>query len=395
MRVPKYRRNPDGRAFIEYKRKRYYLGRYGTPESQDQYRAMVTQIMAEAGTPAELTLSRDPELIELAEPYLDWASKYYSGDDFSPIRVMIEQVLGLYAYTPVSQFGPVKILAWQQWLVGKGYSRTTINKRLAQLKRWLKWLASRELIDASVLVAAQTVEGLRAGKTTASNPEPVRPASMADVEATLPYLPPPVAAMVQIQYLCGMRPQDVIGMRPQDIDQTGDIWLYRPASHKNTHRGQSLVKALPVSAQLVLAPFLVDRDTDAFCFDPRESAEWFARQRRAESSRSTPRYPSEDRRLAKQRAATAAKNAKLPPARYARHSYGQVIARACKKAGVPAWTPLQLRHTIATEISQQLGEQAAQRWLGHARLQTTGIYVEKQVSELIEIARRVDQLRER
>ncbi|MFT4558226.1 MAG: integrase [Planctomycetaceae bacterium] len=78
-------------------------------------------------------------------------------------------------------------------------------------------------------------------------------------------------------------------------------------------------------------------------------------------------------------------------ARYSVDTYRQAITRACDEAKVQRWTPLQLRHSIATELSRDFGEQAASRWLGHARLETTAIYVEQQSRELIEIARRIDR----
>ena len=390
MRVPKYRRNPDGRAFVEYRRKRHYLGQYNTPESRAQYKQFLARIMAEADQPEPLPIGRNPTLLELAVPYAEWAKEYHSEAAYSPVKTMVSQVLGLYADTPISEFGPRKILAWQQWLIQQNYARITINQRLGQLKRWLKWLVSRELIAPDVLAAANTVSGLRAGKSEAAEPEPVAPVAVADVNATLPFLPPPVAAMVQVQYLCGMRPQDVIRMRPQDIDRAGEIWIYKPETHKNTHRGQSLVKAIPRAAQAILLPFL-DREPDAFCFDPRESSEWAYEQKRANSTRATKRYPSEEKRLAKQRAKTA-KGKQHRAGHYKRYTYGQAIERACKAANVPHWTPLQLRHSIATLISQHIGEQAAQRWLGHARLSTTGIYVEKQRAELVVIAEQVDRI---
>ena len=74
-------------------------------------------------------------------------------------------------------------------------------------------------------------------------------------------------------------------------------------------------------------------------------------------------------------------------------------SRAFKRAeragvSVPHWHPMQLRHSIATKLSRALGQQKAQRWLGHTNLKTTDIYVEREVSELIEIAHHVDRLLE-
>jgi len=390
MRVPKYRKNPDGRAFIEYRGKRTYLGRYNTHASKEQYKQLIAQIMAQGNEPSTLVLGSPAKIHDLANSYAQWAENYYSTKDFSAHRIMLEQITGFYGETPISQFGPKKILVWQQWLVQKGYSRSTCNRRLRHLRQWLKWLVSRELIDASVLTAAESVQGLRAGKSAAKDPESVKPANMADVRATLPILPPPVAAMVQIQYLCGMRPQDVIRMRPMDIDTAGEVWLYRPEQHKNSHRGQSLVKAIPRAAQEILLPWL-DRHPGTYCFDPRESSEWAYEQKRQNSKRKTKQYPSEVKRLERQRTKTL-KHRDQRRSDYTTDTYRQSIQQACDRAHVPRWTPLQLRHAIATEISQTLGEQAAQRWLGHARLETTAIYVEKQTVELVEIAKQLSGL---
>ena len=56
MRVPKYRRNPDGRAFIEYRGKRTYLGPHNSHASKEQYKQLIAQIMAQGSEPAPLTL---------------------------------------------------------------------------------------------------------------------------------------------------------------------------------------------------------------------------------------------------------------------------------------------------------------------------------------------------
>ena len=58
---------------------------------------------------------------------------------------------------------------------------------------------------------------------------------------------------------------------------------------------------------------------------------------------------------------------------------------------LPRWTPNQLRHSIATSISSEIDDHAAQRWLGHKNLATTNTYIAKQVAELIAIARELDR----
>ena len=57
------------------------------------------------------------------------------------------------------------------------------------------------------------------------------------VAAVLPKVNSVVRAMIQVQELAGMRPQDVRNMRTCDIDMTGDVWVYKPWTHKTEHRG--------------------------------------------------------------------------------------------------------------------------------------------------------------
>ena len=57
------------------------------------------------------------------------------------------------------------------------------------------------------------------------------------------------------------------------------------------------------------------------------------------------------------------------------------IQRACRRAGVPVWTPHQLRHTRATVIRQEFDIEAAQIILGHSKPDTTLIYAERDLAK--------------
>jgi hypothetical protein len=57
---------------------------------------------------------------------------------------------------------------------------------------------------------------------------------------------------------------------------------------------------------------------------------------------------------------------RMPGAQYAPSAYGRAIKRAAEKAGVPNWSPNQLRHTRGTEVRKQFGLEAAQVVPGHA-----------------------------
>jgi integrase len=70
---------------------------------------------------------------------------------------------------------------------------------------------------------------------------------------------------------------------------------------------------------------------------------------------------------------------------YTRHSYRVAVQRACKRAGIEAWSPRQLRHTRATAIRKTYGLEAAKAVLGHTDTKITEIYAERD----LDLARRV------
>ncbi|MDC0935464.1 hypothetical protein OAS39_04185 [Pirellulales bacterium] len=100
---------------------------------------------------------------------------------------------------------------------------------------------------------------------------PIEPVPDAEVEAILPFLPDVVRGMVELQRFTGMRPAEVWIIRPCDIDRSGDVWIYRPASHKTEHHGRDRTIMLGPKAQEVLLRFLA-RDPEAYCFRPCDSA---------------------------------------------------------------------------------------------------------------------------
>jgi integrase len=271
----------------------------------------------------------------------------------------------MYGHTPARDFDSACLEAIQEELVRGGLCRTTINARVNRVRRVFRWAVRKRLVSVEVIQSLATVPGLQGGRTAAPEPEGVLPVVAEDVNATLPNLPAPVRAMVELQRLTGCRPGEVMAMRAIDLSMTGSVWTYRPVSHKNKHRGLDRVIFLGPQAQQVIKPFLTT-NLEAYLFSPRAYVE--ALHRRRAEQRKTKRTPSE---LMRKR---TAKPLRVPAERYSRRSYRVAIARACRKAGVPAWSPLQLRHSAATFVRANYGVEAAQVMLGHQRADVTQIY---------------------
>jgi integrase len=243
-----------------------------------------------------------------------------------------------------------------------------------------KWAVGAELISPSVHQALQAVTGLQLGRTPAREAVKIRAVPAEHVAAVLPFLSRPVAAMVRLQLLTGCRLGEVVCMRRCDLTPGEPNWEYRPASHKNRWRGQGRVIPLGPQAQAVIREFL-DRDPSAFLFDPREVVA--AHHARRTHLRKTIPTPSE----------LARRCTGIPgdgrADKYDRRTYRQAIVRACRRVGVPAWSPLRLRHAAAEAIRSQFGLEGAQVVLGHAKPDTTLIYVERDLARAHAIAAEV------
>jgi integrase len=191
----------------------------------------------------------------------------------------------------------------------------------------------------------------------------------ASIEAALPFMAPPVRAMVRLQRLTGCRPGEVIALRPVDVYQSGDVWCYKPQSHKTEHHGTERRIFLGPRAQEFLIPWL-DRAPTMYCFSPKEAEQ--ARRAALHVSRKTP--PHHGNRPGTNR---VKEPTRVAGDQYTADSYRRAIERACKWAKVEKWNPNQLRHTRATELRRLHGLDAAQVVLGHSEAFVTQIYAER------------------
>ena len=119
----------------------------------------------------------------------------------------------------------MKLKAVRQAMVDAGLNRRVINHRVGRVVRVFKWAVAEELVPVATLQALKAVPGLQKGRSSAPEPEAVRPVDDEHVRAVLPHLLPEVAAMVELQRLTAMRPGETCGLRPRDLDRSGAVWL--------------------------------------------------------------------------------------------------------------------------------------------------------------------------
>jgi integrase len=265
-------------------------------------------------------------------------------------------------------------------MIDKDLCRNVINQRVGRIKRIFRWAAGEELLPPSVPQALSCIEPLKRGRSGARETEVVRPVSDESVAAILQFLPPTVAAMVQLQRLTGMRSGEVCRLRTCDVDTTTPVWSYGPTSHKTAYRGHERIIRIGPKGQEILRPWLCLNRHEAAVFSPRTAQ--YERINRLGIRRINPHTRMASRI-----------DGRIGEA-YNSRSYHRALRYAMQqavRAGVMTseqfWHPHQLRHRHATDVRQSRGLEAARVLLGHRTLNQTLEYAEADAGLATSVAR--------
>jgi integrase len=411
MRMPKYRiHKPTNQAVVTLDGKAWYLGRYGSLESREEYNRLLGIWLTNGRRmpdrcPSDLTVN------ELIFAYVMWAEGYYRKDgqptsEVGNIKLALRPLKRLYGSTPAAEFGSVALKMVRQAMVESGICRGEVNKRTRHVVRAFKWGVSEELVPPSVHHGLKAVSGLRRGRTEARESLPVKPVPDLMVDATRPHVAPQIWAMIELQRRTGMRPGEAVIMRTCDLDTSGNVWTYTPHRHKTEHHGRERTIYLGPQAQAIVTPWL-RTDLAAYLFSPAEVAEAFYADKRR--NRRTPMTPSHKSR----------RRVKVPKKAPGDHcttvSYGRAIAKACDCAfphptlsalkfkeltpeqrdelkrwrRAQRWHGHQLRHSAATRLRKEFGSDVARVILGHSSPVVTEVYAELDREKALSVMERV------
>ncbi len=410
-RLPSYRRHKQsGQAIVTLSGRDHLLGPYGSAASRAEYQRLTSEWQASGRQP--LALAHEITVAEVLAAFWRHAKLYYRDPDGQPTgeadnyAEALSPVRALYSRTEAIKFGPLALTAVRAEMIRRGWARTRINRQISRVKHVFTWAVSKEMIPGAVSHALASVKGLRVGRSDAKEAPPVKAVAEAHVRAILSYVSPPIKALIELQLLTGARPGEVLTIRGRDLDTTGNLWVYRPATHKTSHHGHAREIYLGPRARAIIEPLLT-LDPSEYLFSPAKAEA--DRRAALHSARATPlncgNSPGTNR---------TAQPKRPPGERYDIASYRRAIARACDTAFPPppplvklehetqaaylarlkpaelkalkAWRraqrfhPHQLRHTAGTALRKEFGLEAAQVILGHKTLTVTQVYAERNVA---------------
>jgi integrase len=445
---PSYRRHSGGQACVSVRdrsgrRREILLGPYDSDESKAEYQRVLALLKAYHGY---YPFDDGPDALRAAggltvdEVVLAWwqdAERRRGADDLElkNYKHALRHLRALFATSAAGEFSPKKFKAVRQHMVearqyqvrpadapdakprwlgqdavnleenlarlkGKKWvkvevlgsrqalSRTVINRHLVRIRAVFSWAVGEELISPAVAQGLREVKGVQQGDRQVKESKPRPPAFWDDVQKVVPFCPAPVAAMLQLQWLTGMRTGEVRIMRTMDLDRADPVgWIYRPGSdlphgkHKNAWRGQDRAVQLGPQCIELLRPWLCDAAPKTYLFSP---ARWMAqREQERAMRRKSKRQPSQALGARKK------PNPKRKPGEcYTKTSYPQAVKRACEKAGV-AFHPYAMRHARKMDLVRTVGSDAARAVLGQKSIDAIQHYGEIDVAHAREVMKKL------
>jgi integrase len=277
---------------------------------------------------------------KLCELYLVRASTFYrkGGVETSEVHCIRSALSFLPANEFARDFGPLALKAVQQSMIAKGLALKTINSYVERIRRMFKWAVSEQLISGAQLTELRSVDGLRAGRSGAREPDAIMPVPQAMLDAVRPELNEVVRDMIDVQLLTGMRSGELCAFKAEHVEMTGPVWKYTVPEliNKSAHKDATRVVFIGTEAQKLLRYWLL-------CGFPYTPTSY-----RRKITRTCDRvFPAPD------------------------NLAGDELERWRR---THRFHPHQLRHNFATKVREKFGLEHAQVALGHASADVTQIY---------------------
>lgn len=325
-------------------------------EAADRMWEDATRESRRKGPPKGATLE------DVAAAYCQHARTYYRRADGTPTSEVANVETGLrllrklHGARAVSEMTHQDMLVWRDALVRAGDARVTVNRRVGIARRMMAWALDEGLVAAAAVSELSHVRPLRRGRSEARETEPVRPVADADFEAAVSRMMPNTADMARVGRLTGMRPGELCQLRWSRIDETRLPWVYRPkgkGAEKNAWRGACGIPRVVLIGPRARAVLERHRGADV-PFSPARAVAELMEAKRAAATSPSPVSRADPHAV------------RVPGTVWTTDGFAGTVEAACRRAGVPSWSPNRLRHAFATDVRRSFGLEACRAVLGHS-----------------------------
>jgi integrase len=287
----------------------------------------------------------------------------------SDYKIFSKMLRSMFGREDLGAFSAEHLEAFRNKLIRDGHVAPQVNKRIGQCRQFIYWTIENDLFPENRNAARlerklKRVKAIGAGQFGAKAGKVVEPADPVAFAKALPLMSPVPRAVAELLRLTGARPSEILNMRPRELDRSATTWRLVPEWHKGASRPKAKPRVihLGVESQRVLAPWLLGCGLNEHVFTSAKSEA--KRQRERSDARETPKWESHLRRNEEKRASER----KRPPSDrpFAPTALYKAFTYACQRAGVPIFSPYQLRHLKAVELREQHGLEFVRATLGHS-----------------------------
>ncbi len=277
---------------------------------------------------------------------LDGASQHtvdaYLHDVAGFLRFVAAHMGGSEGIAQIAQIRTADLRGWMARERGRGVGPRSLARQLSAVKGFARWLAEREGIDISAILA------MRAPKHSRSLPRPLTEGAAREMLDTVSlqtlhdWTGLRDTAVLTLLYGCGLRVSEALALTGRDVPLRDTLRIHGKGGRER------LVPVLPIARQAVTAYLRA-------CPWPAEPAAPLFRAVRGGAL---------DRR-----------------------HVARVMESSRLQLGLPATaTPHALRHSFATHLLAAGGDlRAIQELLGHASLQSTQVYTAVDTQHLLQV----------
>jgi integrase len=295
-----------------------YMGPWGGVETQTKYAAWLADFVKDMQIIPAIAAA-PPTIGHLATRWLEYCRQTYRRADGKAtgevgICQQAASLLMPFADQPIDEFSRAHLISIRDQLVATGLSRSTIKHYISRIVRMFKFGSDREWINSEHILRLEKIPNMRGDQGRAK--KVVRGIPRSHLFKLFRELPTGWKKVFLFHILTAQRVETALSVTADQIDQKRCPWQYVPRQHKGLAKGLDLTILVGPRARAVIKPLMLAK---SFLFPGRSAV------------------PGTIYR---------------GPRQYS--GYAAAMERACVRAGIPHYTPRQVRHTAATYLIDRM-----------------------------------------